>query len=142
MVKLRGLFLAVLVACGGAAGTGMTSTTSSTTDQVSVGARLYMQKCASCHGKRGEGTQNAPELAGLDALSLEPPREARLRRTEFRTAKDVFDFVKRYMPKDRPGSLTDDQVAAIVAFGLRVNDIDVGARHLDARSAATIQLHP
>jgi mono/diheme cytochrome c family protein len=39
-----------------------------------VGAKLYADHCAACHGERGEGVERAyPALAGNRAVALTPP---------------------------------------------------------------------
>jgi hypothetical protein len=41
----------------------------------------------------------------------------------FTTAKDVFDFIKAKMPLDKPGSLSDDEYLAVLAWDLNENKI-------------------
>jgi mono/diheme cytochrome c family protein len=40
------------------------------------GARLYVDRCARCHGQRGEGLAGAPDVFGPDALPVYPRRNA------------------------------------------------------------------
>ena len=87
-------------------------------NQVNMGKQLYAQSCASCHGAQGQGTAKAPAVVGASALPLNPPAAARTRKQKFHTAADVLDFIKKNMPLNAPGSLTDEQYAAILAFDL------------------------
>lgn len=43
-------------------------------DAVKAGEKLYQRYCASCHGTRGEGGDQAPPLNGAAAGSLPPGR--------------------------------------------------------------------
>jgi mono/diheme cytochrome c family protein len=40
------------------------------------GARLYVDRCARCHGQHGEGLAGAPDILGPDALPVYPRRNA------------------------------------------------------------------
>ena len=78
----------------------------------------------------------------VGALPLDPPKGAKKRKgVQFRTAADVFAFVKKNMPLKKPGSLTDNEYAAILAFDLKGNGVDLHEK-LDATNAAAIVLHP
>ena len=112
------------------------------TEQVAWGEQLFGQHCAKCHGDQGRGTSKAPPLVGTDALPLNPPPTAKHRTTQFHTAADVFAFVEANMPADEPGSLTDDEYAAILAFDLKANGVDLDGKHVDASTAPSFVLHP
>src|ERR1051325_11550393 len=84
--------------------------------QVAKGQKLYAEHCASCHGDSGEGSKKAPPVVGKTALPLDPPATAKKRKTQFHTAKDVYDFVSKNMPGKKPGSLKPDEYLAILAF--------------------------
>src|SRR5262249_9444986 len=64
-------------------------------NQVAQGAELFVAHCAKCHGAQGQGnaTKGVPPLVGANALPLDPRPRAKLRKNQFRTAQDVFDFV-------------------------------------------------
>jgi mono/diheme cytochrome c family protein len=130
----------LLPACGG----GNEANAPHPTDQVAWGQELYGKHCASCHGDQGAGTGKAPPVVGVGkgALPLDPPPAARFRKTQFHTAKDVFDFVKANMPAGKGGSLTDEQYAAILAFDLKANGVDLGGKQVDATSASSFVIHP
>jgi mono/diheme cytochrome c family protein len=113
------------------------------TEQAAAGQELYGAHCASCHGPGGEGTK-APRVVDIakGALPLDPPATAKFRKSQFHTAADIAGFVVKTMPADAPGSLTEDQYWAILAFDLKANGVDLGAKHLDATSAASVVVHP
>jgi cytochrome c len=110
-------------------------------DQAAEGAKLFKKDCAKCHGDAGQGTKKAPPVVGKDALPLDPPAGAKVRKTQFHTAQDVAEFVSTKMPANKPGSLSADEYYAILAFDLKANGVDVSNKKIDAKSAAEIKLH-
>jgi cytochrome c len=111
-------------------------------DQAVKGAVLYTANCAKCHGALGEGTEKAPRVVDLDkgALPLDPPADRVKRKTQFRTVADVARFVTEYMPKDKPGSLTEANYWRVLAFDLKANGIDLDGKHLDMSLAETLTI--
>jgi polar amino acid transport system substrate-binding protein len=109
--------------------------------QADVGAKLYGKHCATCHGDAGQGTKNAPPVVGKNALPLDPPATANVRKMQFHTAQDVAQFVAKNMPAKKPGSLTTDQYYDILAFDLKANGVDVSNKKIDPVTAAEIKLH-
>jgi len=109
-------------------------------DQVARGGALYGANCAKCHGDAGQGTDKGPAVVGEGVLPLDPPAAARHRKVQFRTALDVFLWVKETMPADAPGSLTDAQYVEILAFDLKANGVELKTP-LDAEVAKGLALH-
>lgn len=109
-------------------------------DQAAEGAKLYAKHCAKCHGDAGQG-KKGPAVVGKDALPLDPPAKAKVRKTQFHTAQDVAAFVAEKMPANKPGSLTTDQYYDILAFDLKANGVDVSGKKIDPTTAAQIKLH-
>ena len=109
--------------------------------QVKAGAELYKKHCAGCHGDAGQGSKKSPPVVGKDALPLDPPANAKVRKTKFHTAADVADFVVKNMPAKKPGSLKPEEYWDILAFDLKANGVDVKEK-LDENSAKKIVLHP
>lgn len=93
---------------------------------VAQGAPIYAIKCAPCHGERG---RNGP----FDTLVGREPREGfpfgRDPSFEWTIgnywpyATTLFDYTRRAMPWMTPGSLDDDEVYALVAYLLFLNEI-------------------
>lgn len=110
-------------------------------EQIAKGGKLYGQHCAECHGDAGQGTSKAPAVVGKGALPKDPPAGAKLRKTQFRTAGDVADFVVKNMPGKKPGSLKAEEYWAILAFDLKANGVDL-KQPVDEKVAPTIVLHP
>ena len=92
-------------------------------DGVGQGKTLFAQRCAACHGAAGEGT-TADMLVGGGTLAAKSAQRTIGSYWPFATT--VFDYVRRAMPLDKPGSLTADEVYALSAWLLHANGI-VGA---------------
>lgn len=85
------------------------------------GKAVYDSACARCHGPNGAGG-SAEELAG-GTHALTDPQPDKTIGTYWPYATTIFDFVRRSMPLDAPGSLTNDQVYAATAYLLHLNGI-------------------
>ena len=115
--------------------------------QVAEGAKLFAKNCAKCHGNAGQGTKKAPAVVGKDALPLDPPATAKVRKTQFHTAQDVAAVRRRRRcRRNKPGSLTADEYYAILAFDLKANGVDVSNKKIDPHDgrrdqAALIMFH-
>jgi cytochrome c len=151
LAALASLSLASLAACGNAppANTGGDPVTAPTTSgaapadgvdaQIAQGKALYAENCASCHGAAGEGKAGAPAVVGKTALPLDPPAGAKMRKTPFKTASDVYLFSQKTMPVGAGGTLKDAEYWAIVAFDLKANGVALDKK-LDATNAGSINL--
>jgi cytochrome c5 len=89
---------------------------------VEDGEMLYEEKCASCHGSFGEGVGRYPVLAGGEG-TLTDERPERTIGSYWPYASTVWDYIHRAMPFPQPQSLTDDEVYAITAYVLNLNDL-------------------
>lgn len=92
------------------------------------GAALFEAQCQHCHGVAGRGGP-AGDLAGG---TLEGPAIKRTVGSYWPYATSVFDYVRRAMPYERPGSLADDDVYALVAYLLAENGIIEAGSSMDA----------
>ena len=97
---------------------------------VAEGRAVYAQSCAACHGAEGDDG-SAPKLRG-GRVSLASSKPLPTVGSYWPYAETLFDYVRRAMPFDRPGSLTDDQVYAVTTYLLRINDIVAEDAELDA----------
>ncbi len=86
------------------------------------GERVYLVKCASCHGEFGEGGGRYPVLIGGHE-TLKDMRPEKTIGSYWPYASTVFDYVKRAMPFGDAQSLTDDEVYALTAYLLFMNDV-------------------
>jgi len=89
---------------------------------VEDGEMLYEDKCASCHGTFGEGEGRWPKLAGgVGTLSQERPDKTV--GSYWPYASTLWDYIRRAMPFPAPQSLAVDEVYAITAYVLNLNDL-------------------
>ncbi len=88
---------------------------------VEQGEGIYKLQCAICHGPGAIGG-TAEELAGgQQGLTGEYPDK--IVGVYWPFATTLFGFIKRAMPLNAPGSLSDDQTYALTAYLLNLNDI-------------------
>lgn len=88
---------------------------------VSAGGDLFQTVCAACHGTFGEGEGRYPKLAGNSALTGAQPVPTVGNYWPFATT--LYDYIDRAMPFPAPHSLTPDQVYALTAYILNLNNI-------------------
>jgi cytochrome c len=119
----------------------LTATPESVDEQVARGAKLYGEHCAKCHGDAGQGTDKGPAVVGKGALPKDPPADRKFRKTQFRTAADVFDFVAKAMPAKNPEKVSATDKAAILAFDLKANGVKLD-KVVTREVAEKIVLHP
>jgi polar amino acid transport system substrate-binding protein len=115
--------------------------------QVRGGATVYKHQCARCHGPNLEGKDDsfrglrAPRLTGAGALPCKPRPYQKLRQHDFKTLKDVYDFVSATMPADQPASLSSAEYWNVLAFVLSKNGKTPDNNRLDAESSKKLVLH-
>jgi len=89
---------------------------------VKDGEKVYMDKCAACHGEFGESAGRWPQLAqGKGTLSSHDPGKPV--GSYFAHLSSVFDYIRRAMPFGDAESLTNDELYAVTAYVLNLNDI-------------------
>ena len=90
--------------------------------QAGRGAALYQTACGSCHGDKLQGKGQTPTLAGSDFIM----------NWNGMTVGDLFDKMQTSMPADKPGSLSREQNATLVAYLLSANKFPSGAAELSS----------
>lgn len=78
-----------------------------TSGDTTHGAAIWQQECARCHGINGEGTAAGPPVWGPESFNI----GAGMARIQ-----TAAGFIRHNMPFDRPGSLSDDDAAAVAAY--------------------------
>lgn len=93
---------------------------------VQDGAVIYAAKCASCHGNTGvEGPFNvlvAPDTVGAKPFD-QSARRVKAIGNYWPYATTIFDYVRRAMPFNAPGSLSDNEVYSVTAWLLHANKL-------------------
>src|SRR5215510_11639512 len=103
---------------------------------VKQGEALYMERCAACHGEFGEGAGRWPLLSGGGGTlaSHDPVKSVG---SYWPYASTLMDYIRRSMPFGNAQSLTPDELYAVTAYVLYLNDVIKDQNiELDATSLA------
>ena len=84
------------------------------------GERIYVEKCAVCHGENGKGGRNAALVGGAPIRNMD---SARTIANFWPYATTVFDYIRRAMPWQQPRTLSDNEVYALTAYILSLNKL-------------------
>ena len=107
------------------------------------GAPIYAARCAACHGKTGKEGPNDILVGRLpdDAFTFaRDPRAPKTIGSYWPYATTIFDYVRRAMPPDAPGSLKDNEVYGLVAYLLTLNELIPADAVVDATSLAKVKM--
>jgi cytochrome c len=103
------------------------------------GGEIYDTVCAFCHGVFGEGKGRWPVLAGgFDTLTDDRPEKTI--GSYWPYLSTVYDYVRRAMPFGYARSLSDDDVYALTAYLLYLNDLAEEDFELTSENFNTISL--
>ena len=115
------------------------------------GAPVYAAQCAVCHGASGEGGI-ADRLVGYTPETTPPfgPRYEEWRGdgpdvpysvgNYWPYATTLFDYIRRAMPSDAPGSLEPDQVYGLVAWILAENGLIAADAVMNAATLPAVEM--
>ena len=103
-----------------------------------AGKQVYVTKCATCHGPTG--TEGPQDILVGGRGSLATARPLKTIGSYWPYATTVWDYVRRAMPFDHPGTLSADDVYAVTAYVLFLNGIVGEQDVLDAQSLPKIQM--
>lgn len=107
------------------------------------GAPIYAARCAGCHGKTGKEGPNDVLVGRLPGDAFPFARDPRAPKTigsYWPYATTVFDYIRRAMPPDAPGSLKDDEVYGLVAYLLVQNELVPADALIDAASLPKVKM--
>jgi len=91
-----------------------------TSAQAKRGEPLYTQYCGSCHGATMEGRGQTPPLAGSD-FNMD---------YNGMPLGELFEKIQGAMPADKPGTLSREQNADILAYMLQYGKFPAGSAEL------------
>jgi mono/diheme cytochrome c family protein len=86
------------------------------------GAETYRTKCQGCHGAGGFGG-SAPILKSKMGPETDTWQRGRVLPVRAPFATVVWDYINRGMPMNREGTLTPDEVYALTAYLLAINQV-------------------
>ncbi len=105
------------------------------------GAPIYAQRCAACHGANGEGGTADVLVSAMSATPFGADYERRRNGGKdvpftignyWPYATTIFDYVRRAMPANAPGTLSADETYSLVAWLLAKNGIIPESAPIDA----------
>jgi cytochrome c len=105
---------------------------------VAEGAALYQQHCQACHGAEGQGGMNGDLVGGVGSLATPTPKKTVTSYWPYATI--AFDYIRRAMPYTAPGSLSADEVYAVVAYLLSRDGVVPKDAVLDAEGLAAVKM--
>lgn len=103
-----------------------------------AGEKVYLALCLSCHGPKGEGA-SADQLA-FARMKLTDEWPEKTVGTYWPYATTLFDFNRRSMPMEKPGSMSDDETYAVTAYILYLNGIIGETEVMNAKTLARIRM--
>ncbi|MFM7668952.1 MAG: c-type cytochrome [Burkholderiaceae bacterium] len=116
---------------------------------VAQGEKIWVARCASCHGDFAESPSVFPPLVGgTTRADIERGRVAGLAAAsenskttmmKLATVSTLFDYIRRAMPFDAPKSLKVDEVYAVTAFMLSLADLVPADYVLSDKNIADVQ---
>ncbi len=102
------------------------------------GKLVYAKHCISCHGPAGQGA-SADQLAG-EQLKLTGEWPEKTVGNYWPYATTLFDFNRRSMPMQTPGSLTNNDTYAVTAYILFINGIITENDEMNAKTLAKVSM--
>lgn len=101
------------------------------------GAPIFAQKCAMCHGENGKGGIAAPVTNFAAKATLDGGKSIA---NFWPYATTVFDFIRRAMPYNKPHSLSNQEVYALTAYVLRLNNLIGENDVIDAKTLPKVKM--
>jgi cytochrome c len=107
------------------------------------GAKVFADNCAACHGDNLQGIPTAgiggdKLIGGRGTLASNAP--VKTVESYWPYATTLFDYVKRAMPFNAPGSLSDEDVYNVVAYILSQAKIIKPTEVIDAKSLPKVTM--
>lgn len=104
---------------------------------VEQGRTVYMSTCVACHGATGvEGPND--RLVGTDPWEQWPTGRAVGNFWPYATT--LYDYIRKAMPQDEPGTLSDDEVYAVIAYVLNLNGLVPDDAVMDAATLPAVEM--
>ncbi|MCZ6620165.1 MAG: cytochrome c [Gammaproteobacteria bacterium] len=103
-----------------------------------TGTSVYLANCMACHGEKGTGGINDTLVGGHGSLTSDRPQKTIGSFWPYATT--LFDYVRRAMPYQTPGSLANDEIYAVTAYLLYLNDIIDQDKELNAETLPEVKM--
>jgi len=105
---------------------------------VAHGLEVYTTNCVFCHGEGGQGGIKDRLAGGLGTLATAKP--IKTVGSYWPYATTLYDYIRRAMPYQAPGSLSDDDYYALSAYLLHINGLLPADGALDQDSLPKVQM--
>jgi len=107
---------------------------------VAQGEEIFHAQCAACHGEFGEGKDRWPAIAGgLGTLKVDRPDKTVGSFWPYPTT--LFDYMRRAMPFGNAQSLAPDELYALTAYILFLNDVTKDPKfELNEKTLASVKM--
>ena len=102
------------------------------------GKEVYDRWCLACHGINGQNGINDRLVGGHGTLTSQQP--IRTVGSYWPYSTTVFDFIRRAMPYQAPGTLTNDEIYAVTAYLLFLNNIVREDKEINEGNLHTIKM--
>jgi len=103
-----------------------------------LGKPIFEERCASCHGEKGEDPKYSRLVGGQGTLATDKP--IKTIGSFWQYATTLWSYIRRAQPFDDPGSLTPDQVYAVTAYLLHLNGIIGEQDVMDAQTLLLVKM--
>ena len=105
------------------------------------GAKIFAEKCSACHGDAGKGgvAPFYPALVGGQPLTNGIDTVKTIA-NYYAYPTTIFDYTRRAMPYNMPRSLTDDEVYALTAYILALNNFIGQDDVMDANTLPKVKM--
>jgi cytochrome c len=103
-----------------------------------TGRDVYTRNCLACHGENGTGGVNDALSGGHG--SIRGPMPQKTVGSYWPYATTIFDYVRRAMPFQTPDILSNDEIYAVTAYLLFVNDIIAEDEEMNADSLPNVKM--
>jgi len=105
---------------------------------VAEGQAVYDAQCAGCHGTFGESTDYLALAGGVGTLGTSSPQRTVGSKLDYATT--LWDYINRAMPFNRSKALSPNEVYAVTAYVLNLNDIIPADARLDQHSLPKVEM--
>jgi S-disulfanyl-L-cysteine oxidoreductase SoxD len=106
---------------------------------VAQGEVVYAANCQACHGEKGTGRPNDALVGGKGSLAPDTT-PVKTVGSYWPYATTLFDYIRRAMPFQESQSLTSDEVYAVSAYILYLNETIGKDDVLDAQSLPKVRM--